>query len=101
MGDLCVSHQRNDLGDGVSLQLDGVGGNMRQAERSYVSEPLDLVDDGIGVWKVHAVIHTWGSGLSDHPVDLRLNLFCVSREDMKCQNTCVAFKMLSKCIVIF
>lgn len=80
--DLCVSYRRNDLGNGVSFQLDGFGGHMRQAERSYVAEPLDLMDDSIGVWKVHAVIHSCWSGLSDHPVDLGLNLFCVSREDV-------------------
>lgn len=77
--DLCVSHGRKNLGDGVSFQLDGFVGGVRQAERSYVPEPLDLVDDSIGVWKVHAVIHSRSSGLSDHPVDLGLNLFCASR----------------------
>lgn len=66
---------------------------MRQAERSYVAEPLDLVDDGIGVWKVHTVIHGQWSGLSDHPVDLGLNLLCASREDMECDNMCMAFKL--------
>lgn len=80
VGDLCLSYRGNDLGDGVSFQLDGLGGDMRQAERTYVAKPLDLVDDGIGVWKVHAVVHSQGSGLSDHPVDLSLNLFCVSRD---------------------
>lgn len=89
LGNLCVSYRRNDLGDGVSFQLDGFGGEMRQAEGSYVAEPLNFVDDSIGVWKVHAVIHSHCSRLSDHPVNLGLNLFCVSREDTERQNTCV------------
>ena len=55
---------------------------MRQAERSYVAKPLDLMDDGIGVWKVRPVVHSRGSGLSDQTVNFRLDLFCVSREDM-------------------
>lgn len=55
--DLCVSYRRNDLGDVVSFQLDGFVGDVRQAERNYVTKPLDLVEDGISVWKVDAVIH--------------------------------------------
>lgn len=59
---------------------------MRQAERSYVAEPLDLVDDGVGVRKVHAVLHGQLLGLADHPVDLGLDLFCAPTEDVEDQN---------------
>lgn len=87
MFDLCLSCRRNDLGDVVSFQLDGFVGDVGQAERNYVGNPLDLVDDGLGVWKVHAVIHSQRSGLSNHPVKLGLNLFCMSRVDMEHQVT--------------
>lgn len=88
----CDSHGENNLGNSVSFQLDGLGGDMRQAERSDVADSLDLMDDGIGVWKVDAVVHGQRSGLSHHPVNLGLNLFCASREDTECQHTRVALQ---------
>lgn len=47
----------NDLWDCVAPQLDISVGDMRHAKRSYVSNPLDLMDNSISVRQVCTVLH--------------------------------------------
>lgn len=47
----------NDLWDCVAPQLDVSVGDMRHAKRSYVSNPLDLMDNSISVRQVCTVRH--------------------------------------------
>lgn len=67
---------RTDLWDCVAPQLHIPAGDMRQAERNYVADPLDLVYDGVRVGQVGAILHGRLSGLSDHSVYLSLDLCC-------------------------
>lgn len=66
----------NDLWDCVAPQLDISVGDMRHAKRSYVSNPLDLMDNSISVRQVCTVLHWRLSGLSNLSVYLSLYLFC-------------------------
>lgn len=51
---------------------------MRQAERNYVSHPLDLVDDSVSVGQVCPIFHAWLSGLSNQSVYLSLDICCAT-----------------------
>ncbi len=66
----------NDLWDCVASQLDVPVGNMRKAERNYIANPLDLMDDSISVGQVCTIFHGQLSGLPNHTVYLSLDLFC-------------------------
>lgn len=65
-----------DLWHCVALQMELLVGDVRQSERRDVAEPLDLVDYGVSVGHVGPVVHGRLSGLSDHAVNLSLDLLC-------------------------
>lgn len=65
-----------DLWHCVALQLELLVGDVRQSERRDVAKPLDLVDYGVSVGHIGPIVHGWLPGLSDHTVNLSLNLLC-------------------------
>lgn len=65
-----------DLWHRVALQLELVVCDVRQRERHDVAEPLDLVDYGVSVGHIGSIVHGWLPGLSDHIVNLSLDLLC-------------------------
>ena len=69
---------RTDLWDCVATQLDVPAGKMRQAERKYVTHPLDLMYDSVSVRQFCTISHARLSGLSDHSVYLSLDLCCAA-----------------------
>lgn len=65
-----------DLWYCVALQLELLVGDAWQSKRCDVAKPLDLMDNSVGVGHVDSIVHGWLSGLSDHAVDLGLDLLC-------------------------
>lgn len=65
-----------DLWHRVALQLELLVGDVWQSQRCNVAKPLDLVDDGVSVGHIGSIVHGWLSGLSNHTVDLSLDLLC-------------------------
>lgn len=65
-----------DLWYRVALQLELLVGDVWQSERCNVAKPLDLMDYSISVGHIGSIVHGRVSGLSDHAVDLSLNLLC-------------------------
>lgn len=63
-----------DLWYRVALQLQLLVGDVWQSERCNVAKPLDLVDDSVSVGHIGSIVHGWLSGLSNHAVDLSLDL---------------------------
>lgn len=65
-----------DLWHRVALQMELLVGDVWQSERCDVAKPLDLMDYSGGVGHVGSIVHYWLSGLSNHAVDLGLDLLC-------------------------
>lgn len=63
------------LGYEVTAQCRVLGGLSESVQRNDVSDPLDLVDDSVGVRQVGFVSHSWLAGPSNHSVCLRLDFF--------------------------
>ena len=63
------------LGYEVTAQHRVPGGCSESVQRNNVSDPLELVDDSVGVGQVGFVSHSWLAGLSNHSIYLCLDFF--------------------------